>query len=57
LKNNSDKDDLAQWRTFLENELAVSSKNKVKFHLNMELQIIARIIPKSGQSFQNKKAD
>lgn len=57
LKNNSDKDDLAQWRTFLENELAVSSKNKIKFHLNMELQIIARIIPKSGQSFQNKKAD
>lgn len=57
LQNNSDKDDLAQWRTFLENELAAANKNKVKFHLNMELQIIARIIPKSGQSFQSKKAD
>lgn len=57
LKQNSEKDDLAQWRTYLQNELQSTDKNKQKFHLNMQLQVIARIIPKSGQSFQNKKAE
>lgn len=57
LKENSPKDDMAQWRTYLQLQLQDAIKSKTKFHLNMELQVIGRIIPKSGQSFQNKKAE
>ena len=55
LKNNSVSDDLASWRGYIENDISYCEKNNIEFHLPMQFQIIARVIPKENQSFQNDK--
>ena len=55
IENNSTTDDLAAWRGYIQNDLSYCEKNKKEFHLPMQFQIIARVIPKENQSFQNDK--
>lgn len=56
LKNNSVTDDLASWRGYIQNDLSYCETNNKEFHLPMQFQIIARVIPKENQSFQNDKS-